>query len=157
MTTDPGERQAGQESPDIFVRLKKDELGYPPRDWEQLKAEPTATPNVMRIKSIPFYARGLAYDDEIACTKSVEGHEPVFDAVVKRSGYSTIRLLIKKDENRDDLIEFFTGHNTMIEFEGRLVALAIPREEFDALSEYLFAERERRRWASEDGFLIMDE
>src|SRR5205823_4472482 len=81
--------------PDIYVRLHKDELGYPPKDWEQLKAEATDKPEVFRIKNIPHYARGLAWEDEISVTKSEEGYYPVFESVVKRSGYSTMRLMIE--------------------------------------------------------------
>ena len=151
------ERQLWQDLPDVYVRLQKDELGYPPRNWEQLKAEQTDKPNVLRLKSIPFYARHLAYDDEIGVTTSTEGFYPVVDSVESRSGYSTVRLRISEDEDRNKLTEFFTKADTMLEFDGRLVALAIPRNRFEELSEYIFAEKEKGRWDSEDGFLIIDE
>ena len=153
----PSEREWWEGLPDIYVRLQKDELGYPPKDWEQLKAEPTDLPDVFRIKSIPHYARGLAWEDEVSVTKSEEGYYPVFQAVAKRSGYSTVRLMIEKDENRRGLIDFFTKRDTLLEFDGDLVALAIPRHRFDEISEYVFNEKQRGRWDSEDGFLIIDD
>jgi hypothetical protein len=157
LNSQDGERQGWDDLPDLYVRLQKDELGYPPRDWEQLKAEPTDNPSVLRVKSIPFYARGIAYDDKVSITTSVEGYYPVFDSVVKRSGYSTVRLRIKDQEDRENLIDFFTNSKALLEFDGKLVALAIPREKFEELSELIFAEKDRGRWDSEDGFLIIDE
>ena len=155
--TKPSEREQWEALPDIYVRLHKDELGYPPKDWEQLKAEPTSLPAVFRIKNIPHYARGLAWEDEVSVVKSEEGYYPVFRAVVKRSGYSTVRLMIEKDEDRQKLIDFFTERDTFLEFDGDLVALAIPRHRFEEISEYLFNEKQRGRWDSEDGFLIIDD
>lgn len=142
---------------DIYVRLGKDELGYPPKDWEQLKGEPTGQPEVFRIKNIPHFARDLALGDEVRVTTSEEGYYPVFKSVVKHSGYSTVRLRISKDEDQDKLVEHFTALDTMLEFDGRLVALAIPRHRFDEVSEYVFNEKQNGRWDSEDGFLIIDD
>src|SRR5205807_8458545 len=97
------EREQWEELPEIYIRLHKDELGYPPKEWEQLKAEPTEKPDVFRIKNIPFYARGVAWEDEVSVTKSEEGYYPAFSSVVKRSGYSTVRLMIQHDEDRQKL------------------------------------------------------
>jgi hypothetical protein len=150
-------REQWEKLPDIYVRLQKDELGYPPKEWEQLKAEPTGSVNVFRIKNIPHYARGLAWDDEVSVMKSNEGYYPVFRAVVKRSGYSTVRLMLEKHEDRQKLINFFTERDTFLEFDGDLVALAIPRHRFDEISQYVFNEKQKGRWDSEDGFLITDD
>ncbi len=70
---------------------------------------------------------------------------------------STVHLMISKDEDQDKLIEHFTKLDTMLEFDGRMVALAIPRHMFDEVSEYVFNEKQRGRWDSEDGFLIIDD
>jgi len=142
--------------PDLYVRLKQDQLGYPPKKWEQLKAQPTENPDVFVLKSIPFFARGLAYNDEVAATTSPEGYFPVFQSVLKHSGYSTIRLILNANEDKDELVAFFTNAESMLEFDGRLVTLAIPKHRFEELSEYIFSEKERGRWDSEDGFLIID-
>jgi hypothetical protein len=34
------ERARWYDLPAVYVRLAKDELGYPPKDWEELTAEP---------------------------------------------------------------------------------------------------------------------
>jgi hypothetical protein len=143
--------------PEVYVRLRKDELGYPPKEWEQLKAEPTEKPDVYRLKSIPFYARGLAYDDQILVTTSQEGYFPVYRSVVSRSGYSTMRLMIAGNEDHQKLIEYFTQRDTFLEFLGNLVALAIPRRKFEEVSDFIVHEKQNGRWDAEDGFLIVDD
>jgi uncharacterized protein DUF4265 len=129
---DSFEREQWEALPEIYVRLEKDAVGYPPKDWEQLKAVPASEEGRFRIKSIPFYARGLALEDEVSITTSNEGYFPVFKAVAKRSGYSTMRLMIDEKEDRQRLIEYFVRLDTLIEFDGRLVALGagIPRMGF---------------------------
>jgi hypothetical protein len=156
-TTEQVERRQWEELPEIYVRLHKDELGYPPKDWEQLKAEPTEKPDVFRIKNIPHYARGMALEDEVLVTTSDEGYSPAFKSVVKHSGYSTVRLLISENEDQEKLIDHFTNLDTLLEFYGRLVALAIPKHRFDEVSEYVFNEKQKGRWDAEDGFLIIDD
>ena len=143
--------------PDVYVRLQKDELGYPPKDWEQLKGEELNADGLYRLKSIPFYAKGLAWEDEVATHTSSEGYSPVVTRVTKRSGYSTMRLSIKATENRDDLISYFNKRGVFVEFLGYLVALAIPRNVFDEISEYVCDEKDKGRWDAEDGYLVIDE
>jgi hypothetical protein len=140
--------------PDIFVRLEKDEIGYPPKNWEQLKAEITETAGVYKIKSIPHYAHGLALDDVVSVKASPEGYYPVVDSVIERSGYSTMRLIISDEEDRDELTRDFTGHGCALEFSGSLVAIAIPRESLDLVSAYIWAAKDSGRWDAEDGFYI---
>ena|SRR5205807_8076827 len=156
-TREQRERERWEELPEIYVRLLKNKAGYPPKDWEQLKAETTDNPGVFRIKNIPFYAHGVAWEDEVSVTTSEEGYYPVFKSVVKRSGYSTVRLWIAKDEDPQKLIDHFTKLDTFLEFDSRLVALAIPRHRFDEVSEYIFNEKQNGRWGAEDGFLIIDD
>jgi|GEM_PF-3656599 hypothetical protein len=125
--------------------------------WEQLKAEPAGRSNIYVIKSIPFYARGIAYGDEILTITSEEGYSPVFKSVVKRSGFSTVRLWIAESEDQEKLTEHFTELNTLLEFDGRLVTLAIPRNKYDEVVDYICTEKENGRWGAEEGFLIIDD
>ena len=150
-------REAWAELPDIYVRLEKDELGYPPKEWEQLKGEPLGVPDRYRIKSIPHYARGLALEDEVSTGTSTEGYSPVVEYVVKRSGFSTMRLMIDPSEDRSALVRDFTTHGVLLEFSGQLVALAIPRDQFDEISNYICDEKDRGRWDAEDGYLASDD
>lgn len=149
---DPEERRWSR-LPEIWFRLDKDEDGYPPKDWERLKAEPTGQPHIFRVKSVPFFAREVAYNDEVCWCVSPEGYEPVFESVVKRSGYSTLRLLIAQDEDRASLTNYFTDRDCLVEFSGRLVAIGVPNATLDEVSEYIDAEKERGRWGAEDGYI----
>jgi hypothetical protein len=150
-------RETWADFPDVYVKLQKDELGYPPRQWEQLKGEPTGIAEGFRIKSIPHYARGLALGDEVLTGTSPEGYSPVVQRVTKRSGYSTMRLMIKPSEDKEALISDFTKRGVLLEFAGQLVALAIPRDQFEEVSNYVCDEKDRGRWDAEDGYLVMDE
>ena len=106
---------------------------------------------------MPFYARGVAYHDEVQTCTSEEGFFPTFESVTKRSGYSTVRLFIQKDEGRSALVTFFTSRECLVEFNGRLVAIAIPKASFDQVSEHITEEMDGGRWGAEDGYLVIDE
>ena len=77
---DPEERR-WRRLPEVHFRLEKDEDGYPPKDWESLKAEPTDGRNIYRIKSVPFFDRRIAYHDEVLTCTSPEGWFPVFETL----------------------------------------------------------------------------
>src|SRR6185436_7145681 len=104
-----------------------------------------------------FYARGLAYRDQVRVGTSAEGFYPAIESVVQRSGYSTMRLAINQTENKDALIEYFTRHGCLLEFNGSLVAIGIPKEAFEEVSEFICNEKDNGRWDAEDGYLVMDE
>jgi hypothetical protein len=96
--------------------------------WEALRAEQVGDPNTYRLKSVPFYAKEIAYEDEVRTTISPEGYFPVFERVTKRSGFSTVRLWLEENEDKSAIVDFFTARGCLLEFElnNRLVALAIP-------------------------------
>lgn len=150
------QRHYWRDLPEVYFRLQKDEDGYPPKDWEGLKSERTDEENVYRIKSIPFFTKDVAYDDEVRTGTSEEGFCPVFESVQKRSGHSTIRLLIEQAEDRVALTEYFTSRGCLLEFNGRLVAIGIPESAFDQISDYIGEGKDRGRWAAEDGYLVID-
>jgi hypothetical protein len=148
------------ELPDVYVRLQKDDMGYPPKEWEQLKAKPTSTDGVYQLQNTPFYARGLATGDEVLTHTSPEGFYPVVKSVQKRSGFSTVRLLISDEEERQALIDYFTGHGCRLEFCREiesLVSIAIPKTAFEEVYDYIRLERDKGRWGAEDGFIVFDE
>lgn len=153
---DPEERY-WRRLPEVFFRLTKDEDGYPPRDWEGLKAEPTTEPDTYRIKSVPFFVRNVAYHDEVRTGTSEEGYFPVYASVSKRSGFSVIRLIINESEDRTALTEYFASRGCLVEFKGRLVAIAIPRSVYREISEYVCREKDGGRWDAEDGHLAIDD
>jgi hypothetical protein len=151
------ERHYWRELPEVYFRLQKDQDGYPPKDWEGLKAERTDEENVYRINSVPFFTKDVAYHDEVRSCASEEGFSPVFESVERRSGYSTVRLLIEQAEDRVALTEYFTSRECVVEFNGRLVAIGIPESAFDQISDYIGSEMDRGRWGAQDGYLVIDE
>jgi hypothetical protein len=143
--------------PEVYFRLTKDEDGYPAKDWEALQAEPTTEPDTYRIKSVPFFSREVAYEDEVRTCTSEEGYTPVFHSVSKRSGYSVVRMIISETEDRAALTEYFTNRECLVEFNGRLVAIAIPKAAYGRVSEYVCAGKDSGRWDAEDGHLAIDD
>jgi len=68
-----------------------------------------------------------------------------------------MRLSISQTEDRDEIVQYFNERGVLMEFDGSLVALAIPRDVFDQVSEYVCDQKNRGRWDAEDGYLIIDE
>jgi hypothetical protein len=155
----PSRHSEWADLPEVYLRLEKDEDGYPSKMWEALRAERLADPNSYRIKSVPFYAKEIAYEDEVRTTTSSEGYFPVFEQVTKRSGFSTVRLWLEESEDKNALVDFFTVRGCLLEFElnNRLVALAIPERTFESVSAYICKQKDRGRWDAQDGHLILGE
>jgi hypothetical protein len=65
--------------------------------------------------------------------------------------------MISASEDRQELIEYFTARDTWLEFDDRLVALAIPKHKFLEVAQYVCLEKANGRWDAEDGFLIIDD
>lgn len=146
--------------PNVYAYRKKDEDDYPPTEWEQLKAKPTDIEGIYQLKNIPFFARGLASDDEVVTQIVAEGFSPVIKSIYKRSGFSTVRILITDEEDRQALINHFTKYGCRLEFcrefKGH-VAIAIPKDSFDEVYGYILKGKESGRWGAEDGFIAEDE
>jgi hypothetical protein len=149
---DPRERY-WRRLPVVWFRREQDEDGYPPQDWEGLKAEPTGEPDQYCIKSVPFFARDVGWEDEVRARKSDEDDSIEFEAVVKRSGYSVKRIWIGESEDRSAVVEYFIERDCVVEAKGRLVTIAIPRDRRDEVERYIEAETGRERWDHEDGYL----
>jgi hypothetical protein len=146
--------------PNVYAYREKDEDDFPPKEWEQLKARPTRVEGVYELESIPFFARDLAIGDEVK-TEAIPGDfSPVVRTIHKRSGFSTVRIVISENEDREALIKYLTGLGCRLEFcreyEG-LVAIAIPAKTFEQVYDYLRAGRDSERWGAEDGFIAADE
>jgi len=153
---DPEERR-WRRLPEIWFRLEKDADGYPPREWEGLKSEPTGKPDVYRIKCSPFFARDIAYDDEVLTVKAEDGDYLIFKAVSKRSGYSTIRLWIPENESAavvmDSLIERACLVESASNLGRRLITIAVPPSTFEDVDSFISVQRETRHWGVQDGYI----
>lgn len=79
--------------------LEKIVILLPRADWhnhgrESLWAEPIGE-DLFRIKNVPFYAEGYAYDDIVHAPRVKD--ELIVDHIVQRSGHSTYLLFLNED------------------------------------------------------------
>ena len=143
--------------PEIWFHLEKDADGYPPREWEGLKSEPTGAPDVYRIKCSPFFARDIAYCDEVLAGKAEDGDYLTFKAVSKRSGYSTIRLWIPESESAAEVMDSLIERDCLVEsasnFGRRLITIAVPASAFKDVDSFISVQRETRHWGVQDGYI----
>jgi len=147
--------------PEVWFRLEKDDDGYPPKEWEGLKSEKTGQPDTYKIKNVPFFARDVAYDDEVQAVVSEEGDYLAFRTVSKRSGYSTVRLwMTSENEDSSALTTYLSDRACLVEFApnfgNRLVAVGIPRTVFSEVDAFITAGREKGRWDAQDGYIDGD-
>ena len=143
--------------PEIWFRLEKDADGYPPKEWEGLKSEPRGAPGIYRLKCAPFFARDVAYDDEVIAEKAEDGDYLIFKAVSKRSGYSTIRLWIPETESATEVMDSLIERHCLVEsasnFGHRLIAASVPPGTFENVDSFISAQREIRHWGVQDGYI----
>lgn len=75
----------------VFVKLEKDEEGYPPVDWEELWAASLGDCRY-RIDNIPFYAVGISSGDSVIAAS--RDNKLVVTEVVGTEGHSTVRVVV---------------------------------------------------------------
>jgi hypothetical protein len=142
--------------PEVWFHLEKDEQGYPPREWEGLKCEPIDGGEAYRIKCIPFFVRGVAYEDLVAAIQADDGDHLVFKAHVSRSGYSNVRLWLSEGESpqkeMDKLVELGCLAESAVNFRNRLIAVAIPLDRLAEVNTYIDSGARDGRWGVEDGY-----
>jgi hypothetical protein len=109
----------------VAFRLKRDDDGYPPADWEHLWARPVGD-SMFKLDNTPFFARGVSYGD-IVLVELREGMH-VFDRVVRPSGHSTLRVILFKPELVDDLRSQLRalGSQTELSHIPGLIAVDVP-------------------------------
>ncbi|MER7168585.1 DUF4265 domain-containing protein [Micromonospora sp. NPDC000207] len=79
---------------------------WPPFDAERIWAKKTAVPYRLEIRNIPFFVQGLPLGDLIRAKPDQGRRELVFDGLVRHSGHSTVRVILrdKKSETRDRVL-----------------------------------------------------
>lgn len=107
------------------------------------------TPNGHRIDNVPFYAKGLAYNDEISAALDADGMLH-FVELLTPSGHSTVRLWFAKESDVQSVRDKLRTMGCPSELDhSRLVAVDIPpivsysrvrdyleRQEFAGVFEY---------------------
>lgn len=91
---------------------------WPPFSTERIWAKKTPAPYQLELQNVPFFVRGIACGDIIKAKPDHERRELVFDGLVKHSGNSTIRIILrdKTPELRDRVLEIFRDAGCTWEF-----------------------------------------
>lgn len=79
----------------VKVVIRLDEADWHDHATEAVWAAPVG-PRWFRIRSVPFYAYGLSYDDTVAALETADGR--LVDGVLGRGGHSTYRLFVTDGE-----------------------------------------------------------
>lgn len=107
----------------LLFRLKRDPDGYPPVDVESVWAIPHADGSYV-IDNIPFFARGVAVGDAVTA-KEIDG-ELFFEALVRPSGNSLIRIIVFDEVEVPKLCAELKALGCDVETHGTLVAVDVP-------------------------------
>jgi len=134
----------------VLFRLERDLSGWPPLNIEGLWAKEINESEYM-LCNVPFYVRGIANGDVVSVVE--ERGERFFENVVREGGHGTIRVLLKRTEQLDDVLEKLEGFRCGIEVaEPRLLAIDVQVEtSLAALLEFLDAEEAAARLGYEVG------
>ena len=84
----------------VAFALTRDEDGYPPADWEHLWGRRVGD-SLFELDNTPFFARGVSYHDVVLVDRR-EGLN-VFREVVRKSGHSTLRVMLFEEKLTDEL------------------------------------------------------
>jgi hypothetical protein len=139
---------------EVWVRIEKDADGYPEsQDWEDIWVWPLESGDI-RIKSIPFFAKGIAPGDVFTTTQADEGFI-VLGRAVERSGHSAFRIWVRDesvtspDKIMRDLVTL--GASTELTLD-RLIAGDTPPLYEPAIWEYLKGGEDRGVWGLQVGY-----
>jgi len=77
----------------VSVDLPEESETWPPFATERIFVEKTAVKSEGQVKSIPYFATDIAYDDIIRVGIDNAREELTYEGVVRESGHSTIRIL----------------------------------------------------------------
>ncbi|HYO56854.1 DUF4265 domain-containing protein [Archangium sp.] len=138
----------------IFFELQQDEDGYPPVTCESMWATPLGD-RLYRLGNIPFFARGVAYEDVVSAVPQDDGTLG-FIEVVHPSGHSTLHVIVYEASEvpalRHELEAL--GCDTELSHIPNLFAVDVPPSvSLDAVRRLLEAGNASERWEYEDACL----
>ncbi len=138
----------------VFFELQQDEDGYPPVTCESVWATPVAQ-GLYRLGNIPFFARGVAYEDVVSAVRKDDGTLG-FVEVVRPSGHGTLRVIVYEESDapglRRELEEI--GCDTERSHIPNLFAVDVPPSvSLEAVRHLLDADTASERWEYEEACL----
>lgn len=134
----------------VLFRLEKDEDGYPPEDVESLWG--VLRRDGVELDNIPFFAKGVAVGDMVKVQEAPDGALE-FEAVVRRGGHSTYRILLLKKRSEDPKLTMdeLINLGLSVEEDAGLLAVDVPPDvPLVAIREYLFEGIDSGRWEVEE-------
>ncbi len=141
----------------IAFRLIQDEDGYPPETVETLWANSGAGEGLFTIDNIPFFARSVAFGDQVRA-ELVDGQWE-FREVVHRSFHSTVRILVWNKDETQSVRDEFRALGCASELSGLpgLIAVDVPPElSYPNIFSILKAGAEGGRWDYEEACIGED-
>ncbi|WP_375771809.1 DUF4265 domain-containing protein [Archangium gephyra] len=148
---------AGEESEQlvkVFFELQQDEDGYPPVTCESMWATPVGD-GLYRLGNIPFFARGVAYEDVVSAVQRDDGTRG-FVEVVRPSGHSTLRIIVYEASEAPALRHELEalGCDTELSHIPNLVAVDVPPAvSLDEIRRLLEMGTVSERWEFEEACL----
>lgn len=142
-----------EEQAKIAFRLVPDEDGYPPADWEHLWARAVGA-DLYLIDNTPFFVYGISLGDLVKAAP--ESGLLVYQHTVKRSLHSTLRVMLFRKDQVDQLRERLAslGCATELSHIPGLVAVDVPPEVTFPLVRALLDEGEEKGdWEYEESAL----
>ncbi len=95
----------------VSVDLPEVSATWPPFSTERIFVQKTAVKSEGQVKSIPFFARGISYDDIIHVGIDRVREELMFESVVRESGHSTVRILLEDERSAPRASALLTEYN----------------------------------------------
>lgn len=132
-----------------FPLEQKDD--YPPYDVESLWAVPLGD-GTYRIDNIPFFVRGVSSEDVVAVNE--QDGELYYGGLVSEGGHSTVRVLIAKKDETEDIRAELRAKGCSSEGTGipGLIAVDVPASvNYHDVREFLDKGEQTGRWEYEEG------
>lgn len=128
--------------------------GWPPVSSELLWGRCTGENGRYAIDNIPFFATDINLGDVVEVTP--ENGQLLFSRVVRRSGHSTIRLLLNDPESATRVREQLESRGCESEQDTipHLIAVDIPKYDLlDSVKDFVEAGQRSGNWVFEVGYL----
>ena len=92
----------------VSVDLPEESPTWPPFSTERIFVQKTAIKSEGQVRSIPYFAQGIAYDDIVRVGIDNVREELTFQGVVRESGHSTIRILFDDEKHSQHVAALLT-------------------------------------------------
>jgi hypothetical protein len=137
----------------LIFRLKRDEDGYPPVDYEGVWMDRVDERSGV-VDNIPFFSRDASLGDTVEFERV--GDELRYVATIKRSGNSLIRV-VYYDADPAALLGLIEEHGceTELDTTHRLIAVSVPPGKLSQVQAFL-AGREAEGYLGYEEAILMD-